>query len=359
MDSSGNPVETNAGQGSGIKRTGCASVPSGNTQKCPSTATEQYHSYSFTVSYTATSCTASGTQCASNGRCLSKSRRTYSDHLNYPGNTCYIGDTDCYCATYTTDHCSYRCTYTHKETSSTPAKYHSSVSTYGSLGSSFDGATLTFTCKANGTCGSTGSSDGSTTVTVGNANRSDDTDGCSAGTNYSTYTASTNQYNTNITWTCAGSGGGADDTTTDKPYSCVAGVICEGDTQVTVDSDCGDEEHVCSAYCSQGQCVECTQNSHCTGAGQVCINNTCVINTSCTSQSQCQGASHCTACGNNGQQFYECTGSGTCESCSWDSWACHPTQNRPYRACKASGVTKKYETKNCPSGQSCSNGQCS
>ena len=85
----------------------------------------------------------------------------------------------------------------------------------------------------------------------------------------------------------------------------------------------------------------------------------CTLNASCRNASRCQGASHCTACGNGNNKWYECSGSGTCESCSWDSWACHPTQNRPYRACKASGVTKKYETKNCPSGQSCSNGQCS
>ena len=72
--------------------------------------------------------------------------------------------------------------------------------------------------------------------------------------------------------------------------------------------------------------------------GQTCTNKRCISSaTSCSSHSDCGTSGYYSACG---------------------TWFCHPTQGKPTRACKANGVSKKYEQKTCPTGQTCVGGSC-
>jgi hypothetical protein len=77
-----------------------------------------------------------------------------------------------------------------------------------------------------------------------------------------------------------------------EKYSCDNGTcrsVC------TKDTDCGG-----TLKCSSGQCIQCSDDSQCTG-GTVCTNSLCVApcksDTDCSSFNVCDGSGHCTAGG--------------------------------------------------------------
>ena len=328
---------------------------------CPSTALRYDENY-YSITW-GSSCTSDDqTRCTGSDACLDYygNQSSYADH-------CTTDDTYCYCGEHVVTACNHTCLYryTVSKAGISDEKYYYKPS---NLSQSYHDATVSFICKADSCNSGVGETTASASVIVGKTDGTDSTDGCSQGTNSSVACAAAKDYNTNTSWTCKGDtwGVGADESTTEKPYCCSTGIVCaagqegvKGGSRVEVKDTCTSLSFTSCAsdkYCKGDKCVECLSNTDCSG-GQVCQNNACV-DRPCSSQSHCSGARHCTACGNNGQKYYQCTGTGTCESCTWGSWACHSRLQKPYRACSANGVAEKYETKDCPSGQSCSGGQC-
>ena len=171
------------------------------------------------VTWSQTSCTYSGDECSgSYDGCLKYPGYPPSNPIELDSYSCHFFHSNCRCADWTTDHCHYGCRYDYTATrpDNTKKYYYelqeltvnkNATGTYKDGYGYFDqedGSTLTWTCRGNNVCGSPGNvtADGSTTIVIGTPDRSDSTDGCSAGTNNSTYTASTSQYKTPITWTC-------------------------------------------------------------------------------------------------------------------------------------------------------------
>ena len=313
----------------------------------------------YNGTWTNTSCTWDGNECGSGEECL------YDG--SFPTQRCdsYYGP--CKCASnVSTDHCHYGCSYDFEVTySNNTYEYYSDMpNNYNDLPQKFHGSTIEFTCEAN-SCGFGSDVDASTSVVVGKPDKSDSTDGCSQGTNTNIVTAPAKDYNSpTYSWTCDGSGGGADkDISNSEPYKCVAGEFCDGNIVVTVNAACKESTANCSTpndeYCKEAsntaQCVQCTQDSHCPAG--TCSNNTCV--NSCTShrESQCSGAYYCTACG-TGFNWATCSGTGTCQSCVWGNWYCRADGKRA-RDCRAGGPLRKNKQITCPTGQTCSGGQCS
>lgn len=320
---------------------------------------------------------------------------------------CKGDDTSCKCGTYEMEFCYYSCAYRYTATNLTKTHhreyYYPPDSVYydqnSRLVSFWRDGTVSFTCVPN-SCALIGSTsvNGSATIKVGEkkGTTENDLDGCRYGTNENIVTAPAKDYDdSTYSWTCSGSAGGRDDSANNQtPYKCTAGTVCDGtDGYYNITQYCqkSGEKQECTKtdstkpYCKQtasstaqcveclsdtdctdstkqkcfsnGVCVECRNGSHCSN-GETCSNGQCIAKT-CTSQGDCSGASHCTACGNNGNKHYQCNGTGSCESCVWSSWSCHPTQGGLFRACKANEVSEKYERNTCPSGQTCSGGYCS
>ncbi len=385
----------------------CPSVP--NTQKCP--ADTQQYTYD----------------------------RIYSEYQNYS----YTYKKYCY------SYCGYKYKITPtKVTSTTPilrqntAPHIDKTTTPHKnylLTKTYDGATVSFTCTPN-ECGYSGDSPQTKTVVVGINSRSDNTDGCSSGTNDNIYTAPAHEYDKDIKWTCKGTWGGSTNETTDDPYKCTAGTVCEVDTVYSVGISCRKDVEsgkLCSdidsskSYCNTNRtaCVVCAEDSHCF-PGKICSSSNRCVNcpipddseiswvsfcdnthehtgagkgpghthtgtdavhtqgwytcngdkkwvhrscTPCTSHSDCGANEYCTSCHTSGNQN-GCKGAGSCQSCTWKGWYCPKNKNdrarRNCRAwycssssnkedCDAGGTVRRYEIKYCPSGQTCSSGQCS
>ena len=317
--------------------------------------------------------------------------------------------------------CHYGCRYKYKATYSdgTATKHYETLpQTYGSFSQTLHGSTISFTCTGKDSCSTGYDVVGSTNVIVGKADRSDSTDGCSQGTNSDIETAPTDDYDKSIySWDCDGSGGGKDgDESDSEPYKCESGSVCRSGDVVSVDAacagvvteECGGSKPYChysplgdvacvrcsthsdcgsSKYChgqrDNRRCSSCTwtswscnnqgarvrycrtgQNSDKTRrtelelcpTGQSCSNGQCI--TSCTSQADCSGATYCSACG-TGSNWTTCSGTGSCQSCTWAAYYCD-TKGRKGRNCKDSNdATRKNERSYCPTGQTCSGGQCS
>ena len=91
-------------------------------------------------------------------------------------------------------------------------------------------------------------------------------------------------------------------------------------------------------------------------SGQTCSNNSCVstpTTSSCTGYNQCGDAEYCSACDSLGT----CSGSGTCESCTWGNRWCNTNGSKAQQSCKVGDDTKRYKTvETCSEG--CFNGIC-
>ena len=137
--------------------------------------------------------------------------------------------------------------------------------------------------------------------------------------------------------------------------------ICEGPDCANGGISCSGSTPVCA---ENGQCVECTSNSHCSG-GKECSGNVCKCPSSkpylsgstcveCTSDSQCSGGKECS--GNvckcpsskpylSGSTCVECTSDSQCS----DGKKCISNFCQTVDACE--GIT-------CAGGKTCVNGDC-
>ena len=97
------------------------------------------------------------------------------------------------------------------------------------------------------------------------------------------------------------------------------GLRCAG-SACNTDSDCSSPTPYCNT--TIGRCVQCTQDSHCSGSNNFC------------------------------------SPTNRCETCSWDStYTC--SNNKRVKHCRLSdGTIKKTQTLSCPNSGTCSNGQC-
>ncbi len=131
---------------------------------------------------------------------------------------------------------------------------------------------------------------------------------------------------------------------------CVPETPCESDdecqdptphciTDVGICAECLEDAH-CSAptlHCTTaGECVVCTQNSHCP-AGEECQDNTCVLVGGCESDDDCAGGQHCDL---DDHKCYECVIDDHCVG----AYVCVPDLH----SCEAC-----YEDRHCTSGDHC------
>ena len=221
--------------------------------------------------------------------------------------------------------CGYR--YTVTKSGSTDY-YYSLPNSYGSFGQAFHDSSISFTCSDS--CGSVS---GSTSVTVGSVDESDGYDGCSQGTNDNRTSVSPSNYNTKISWTCSGSGGGTSDSCTNcDPYGCTAGSFCDGSVVTSVDNncnasagtDCSTSGKTCVAKRGSASCVDLCADSPCSSS--------CRSTTNWGDNSECANHTHTTLgvghthSGNQTNNVNHLHGNYTCHDSTtgWERKDCTP-----------------------------------
>ena len=203
------------------------------------------------------------------------------------------------------------------------------------------------------TCRGCGSTTGSATIIVGKVDRTDCDDGCSQGVNNSIYTGSS--CTTPISWTCRGNYGGADDTTTAKPYRCTGTSVARWSRKPAADTvPCGEtRESTCETGVSScAQTLQCSPRKPTwtvTGtqcpSGQSCKNENGTW--SCEEIDPCERNPCSTRCIKEYGEWSTCKNTGTHSSLPAGHTHSDVGSTHQHRYYICADDTKRWQSQNC------------